>query len=868
MALQPLETAPSVTDAREPGFLFFHDLRTPGTCEWILENGAFLRWGTSTDDSPKMLWLHGDAGSGKSVLTAFIIRELIQSGNRCQYFFFPAGQPNKTSLRVLFRSLASQISAENPSFRDALSKVVGPNDELPDASPRLLWDLVFRKIFFQPEMASPMYWVLDGFDECDVPGEGIEYLAEVLKLASVPLKILITSRRTFEIQTVFNEVFLDLNFETLDLGKHLEDHPLFLKRELRWYHDPEADASLTKRLLGMAQGNFLWLRTMVERINGCSTDDEVESALEEPPHKVWHMYDGMAQQIMGQPASDRALTTDILLWVGCASRKITMAELREALKPEHPQADDLEERRFLDLCVGFVVVDSDEMLTLAHQSVRQYLVGGKQQPFGFDQASADEKLLLRCLDVLTESRLRRSIGRDAYVPLRAYATSSWASHLGSCKPDSQPVLSSLTRFLRSPSVLDWIHAVAGRSQLVHVLRAADSLSDFAGRVDSHFRGLWRGSPEIADLQTVEGWATDLARLARRFGARLLREPYCIYRLIPPLCPPASMIRKQFSRAEPGTGWDKIAARIGFPPGCAPAIVAARGAWVAVAVQRQAGFFGEIHLVDSRTWELVRLLEPDKGIGLMGMDRSGSLIVTCGHSRTQVWDVATGECVASARGAPDRRLPLSIWFSADSEAVSLAFSDGTVCRMGTAGLKAELEVVTRLPETDESPMCMSLSPDGQQAAVGYRGRPLSIWTSGAGEPWAVCDELTSVAEVAWHPSKGELFAITGQWAGEVLSKWTPGSGERPVSSALFVCIMAMSVDGRLLATSDLEGHIRLLSTDDLSLVHQLDCRDPRAVSDLALSPDCKRLYDVRDSVNVWELDLPDMPEPSASADEDD
>lgn len=52
-------------------------VHAPGTCEWLALHPSFLDWFTS--DSSEVLWLRGYAGVGKSVITKYLVTNVIGS---------------------------------------------------------------------------------------------------------------------------------------------------------------------------------------------------------------------------------------------------------------------------------------------------------------------------------------------------------------------------------------------------------------------------------------------------------------------------------------------------------------------------------------------------------------------------------------------------------------------------------------------------------------------------------------------------------------------------------------------------------------------------------------------------------------------
>jgi hypothetical protein len=59
--------SPSIFDAETNKF---ERSRTPGTCEWILQNSNYTNWQNESNQrgKAKLLWVSGNAGCGKSFI--------------------------------------------------------------------------------------------------------------------------------------------------------------------------------------------------------------------------------------------------------------------------------------------------------------------------------------------------------------------------------------------------------------------------------------------------------------------------------------------------------------------------------------------------------------------------------------------------------------------------------------------------------------------------------------------------------------------------------------------------------------------------------------------------------------------------------
>lgn len=105
----------------------------------------------------------------------------------------------------------------------------------------------------------------------------------------------------------------------------------------------------------------------------------------------------------------------------------------------------------------------------------------------------------------------------------------------------------------------------------------------------------------------------------------------------------------------------------------------------------------------------------------------------------------------------------------------------------------------------------------------------------------------VIDACWSPHELELV---GLYLEGVVFKWRPyenACDEFPVTGVLR---LELSKDGKLFATGDVYGIVRVYITSHFQLLYQLASQDP--VLGLAFSPDTRCFYDVRGYYgNAWE-----------------
>lgn len=869
-----LEEFFAISEAADMDYAFFGDRWTPGTCGWILEREAFREWRDDPDPTSRLLWLHGVAGTGKSVMASFLVNHLIsEAGKQCQYVFLRFGDLNKKSVSKLLRSLALQSAQALPEFRQALRKI-STKANLSGSHPRTIWERVFKAVLFKLRFSEPLYWVVDGLEECEAPRATIRLLSEAL-YAPVPIRIILTSRPASGIESELKRLPSRAKYRNLAIQGHDRDHATFIEQQLE---HPDPSGELARRLVKAAQGNFLWMKLTVDRINKSYTDAAIEEALRELHPGMEELYNRMAESVEERSLSstiDKALSTDILSWVTCSMRLLSISELSEALGTGTDQTLTLNlHKAIAELGGGFVIIDNDERVSLIHQTAREYLLRHRDK-FFVEKAAANQRLLLRCLVCLNTPGLRKRITEDRAPILLEYAASYWNAHFVNSNTTSNVVISALGDFLRSSSVLTWIHAVAKKRQLEVLLQSSSQLSNFVDEWRTEQAIIQSSALEAInadkvilteDIRLMEDWAIELVKLVGKFGSQLLHTPDSIYKMIPPFCPTRSVLHRQFVRKNSfdlfvsgfGDDWDDSLARLSFGADFEGSALIAEGDWIGVSASEISSNTSTVFLFSAATFQQLRRISLEEKLRKTKFNSLGTLMVTIGLSTTKVWDLQTGKCINIASNPRGRPRPQTVTFTQEDEVLLVGTDDRRVWSMSLLGRETTFEEVTRVTETAatggaaSSPGSMAFSPDGRLLALGYRQRPLSVWDIESNELLRCCTDLNRATAMVWHPYDGTIFGLTTQ-TGSRIFKWSAADDRELLSFYVEAITISISADGRILALGDQYGTVSLLSTTDLSVLHKLVSQDP--VFGLAFSADGSRLYDIRSGYgNVWEPNI--------------
>ena len=574
------------------------------------------------------------------------------------------------------------------------------------------------------------------------------------------------------------------------------------------------------------------------------------------------LYDRMASAIAENlSAANRTLATNILQFVTCSLRTLTVAELSQGMEEDASQLLDFQ-RSLVALCGGFVIIDNSGNVAMVHQTAREYLLGNGSRALHVDEDLAHRQLFSSCMRCLMTVGLRTQMKKNQKSDLLDYAIFSWSSHLALSRVACQQTVTLLSDFLTGQWILIWIQILATENRLGELVHAASDLSTFLTKHDRNFSGPLGDSRLSQEI--TQGWTIDLIQLVGKFGTILRRNPESIYRLIPHFCPQGSSIYQLFGRTKDKSlvvsgisakQWDDALAHMSFDTGRYASAIAAVGAQVVVLFPS-----GSVHLFDASMFGecIGSPLEHGERVYMMQLNSIGGSLATYGYRTTKVWDLESGECKSSIENTESRPRPLDMIFTTNPDTLIVAMDDKRVRSVSLDQLLPAWQVVAELEEPEleghmlNSSSHMALSSDGKLVSVAYRGHPISAWEVNGpihiNYCWRKRDQISTgdVLEAVWHPHEPELI---GLYIEGVVFKWRPYN-DKLEELATGASRLALSRDGSLFATGDVRGTVKVFIMSDFSLLYQMTSED--MVLGLTFSPDNHRFYDVRGTYgNAWE-----------------
>ena len=840
------------------------DARVAGTCDWFFRKTSYAQWRDFASAS-RILWINGMPACGKSVLAGYIVDQLQanQPDIPCSYFFFKHGDKVRSRLSSCLRSLAFQMASSDVHIRETLLDLL--NDRrLSEDNDCALWRKLFTSAIFSAQR-SQHYWIIDGLDECS---NFISFFESMLASigSSVPLRILITSRDTMELEKLFKGLGIESwQSERILPSDTLADIQCIAEmKSLSWVvRDDQHRHTLIKKVISKAQGSFLWTVLVLKELSSSYSEGAMSQALEDVPTEMKALFRRILDQ-MSKILRGKDLIQAVLAWTTCAIRPLTVKELEGALRLDTQDNFANLEDSVTALCGQLVSVDKLGKVRMVHATAQEFLLSeGLKSEFAISPTEANTRITRICLRYLIGEELRppRSTRRgpvrnsaDKRAAFSTYACHSFSYHLIKADPGNMEILALIKSFLES-NILSWIEVMAQTGSLQPLIRIAKHLRMYLNAVSI------RRSPLGREIQIIRAWTTDLVRIAAKFAGALAPSPSAIYFLIPPFCPAESTIHDTAIRSRnfsivgfSETHWDDRLSCIDFRQGQTSAVCYG-DEFLAVGSPG-----GAIVLYHNASCQKYKTLDHGETVKFLQFKDKTELLASCGMKTVKVWNTRDNTTLY-AFAAPAR--PMNLVF--DKDVLMVASYRNYFVSWDLASNGTEL-VDRPWRDSDEDttslsgrqPCAISISVDHSMLAVAYSGRPIALWDLEEDAYYGSCGKKMLDGETSTHlvtalvlnPNKAIELLVASYLDGELVL--IDPFNDQEIEKIHVNChTLAASPDGRLLGGGAGGGVIEIFEFDTLRLLYRVRSSD-FFIRQIAFSKDNLHFADIRGSqCNLWE-----------------
>ncbi|KAL8869919.1 MAG: hypothetical protein Q9174_003911, partial [Haloplaca sp. 1 TL-2023] len=448
-------------------------LRHKSTGSWFLEGDAFKKWLNETNT---FLCLRAIPGAGKTILISSVVeflKEHVRSPDiGLAYFYCDYKDQEKQRPSKLLCTLLSQLARQHRSVFQRLQSFVQERCKENPASTPTHDELRGNFGTFLEGTFQQVVLVVDAIDESPQHACMVGDLKTFSKTFP-SIKILVSSREELDITRAFksfphvkiqqSDVASDIeSFVEAEIAARIQDKDLTIRR-------PELRLTICKTLVERSEGMFQWVKCQIQVLCSLGTDKAIIKALDQMPKDLAGTYARILQRLEHDSENINRYQK-LLRWLVRSTRSLTLDELAECigidLEEENEAMDfdavETNPENLLKRCSSLVTVSDDGHVSLAHYTVKEFLVSESIRndlPFfyvGNDDVEAE--LAQVCLTYLCYSDfiagsvtddLVDSEYLDKYKFLN-YAATSWGVHAHLSNGKEDELLDLTTRFLKAP----------------------------------------------------------------------------------------------------------------------------------------------------------------------------------------------------------------------------------------------------------------------------------------------------------------------------------------------------------------------------------------------------------------------------------
>ncbi|RYP46525.1 hypothetical protein DL768_007272 [Monosporascus sp. mg162] len=437
-----------------------------GTCEWVIQLPEYHAWISGENPGPRLMWIHGPAGFGKTFLSAWIIRHLEQQKQApLSYFFCVADNKLTRDPYAILQSWLTQMAQQDEGIM-----------------------LLFSAI---GDAVQGCTFVVAGFDECTDIDTGARYhhndprnifLCELLKnLRKTKSRVMVVSRDVPDIREYLGQ---DDSSES-DTVKRLE-YGITAKdttADVQSFSESMVNKKLSKKPEKLRQkiasqaaerseGMFLWIKLLEQEISPGQNAKQLTKTVTEMPSGISDAYSRELEKIVRLSHAEKAKAVMILRWTLFAIRPLQVKQLAEALVVSDEDLDEYPEDDLPDTWYdGFVDEDYvKEMILGRCGSLLQLRASSSETPladhtvhfvhfsrnFGLADAVAEDiRLSNICLRYLTLNTFKDIPQNTEVYPFLSYAAWAWYFHSFHEKPTPSEDIIHRTQKAFDPSISSW-----------------------------------------------------------------------------------------------------------------------------------------------------------------------------------------------------------------------------------------------------------------------------------------------------------------------------------------------------------------------------------------------------------------------------
>ncbi|KAL4998438.1 hypothetical protein BDV10DRAFT_185260 [Aspergillus recurvatus] len=299
-----------------------------GSCDWALEKREIKTFLASKES--QILRVGGAPGIGKSTLTAFLIRRIMDASHGHVIYFFCKDTTDSRSKPIhALRTLLSQVLAFSDDNRlwgllERLRVESGQKHAKSFATLRSAFESALSPM---KSMNLPLWVVIDALDECEDGHLLASTVADTLNASALPFKLLLTSREEPGLLDFFHHYkeqcaypgsaeLLQLTIVSSYVRRPVATYVAARVCRIQHIKDTPLSREVIREISAAADGLWLYARLMVDEIQHLPSAASVARHLQRIPSGLMDLYQAIFEA-MAKALSpvELSLAQQLFLWI-------------------------------------------------------------------------------------------------------------------------------------------------------------------------------------------------------------------------------------------------------------------------------------------------------------------------------------------------------------------------------------------------------------------------------------------------------------------------------------------------------------------------------------------------------------------------
>ena len=406
------------------------------------------RWLDDKSSPNRVIVISGNAGMGKSVISAVLCQKMLEAGRLSGSHFCRHNMARRRNPKVMLQSLACQLSESLPEYRKALVKKLSRNVgvEIGDMEVEELFEFLFKEPLSDLKDPDSIHlMVIDGLDESEYQGrnELLNVIADYFKTLPCWIRFVVTTRPEMNI----SEKIQDLNPIQLNPNdqENLMDVRLFFQEQLEHVLQSDCQDTLLEKLVEKSEGVMLYTYYLTEFIKKnavrMSAAEVINSDL---PSGISSVYQDYFKRLKNELQKELGITEEQFfdfLNAMVAAREPLPVEFvyKLFLSKEWSSADEQKVRNAVD-CISALLPIEGERINFFHKSVKDWLVEestSRQKKFIVSGKECHRVIAKLCRDELDDLKLKE-IQSSTLKQTSRYALQHGVQHMLEVEENARP----------------------------------------------------------------------------------------------------------------------------------------------------------------------------------------------------------------------------------------------------------------------------------------------------------------------------------------------------------------------------------------------------------------------------------------------